>query len=299
MGRPIPPTPRQQLRQTATERERRLKVADRERLRALRAAVRDAKRLRTDRVRQVRAQCREEKRRQILRDKQAREDLRESIRRMRREAKKLCQVQLDDARELTGMKIADAVDRLSTEAQHQRQLRAWSRTPKSCPVRLTPGEKRQESDCEVESNIDDPGLRAVFQRVKSKIKASPRMSRTEAFLQWVHDHSADVAEIQFAAEEEAIKELERQEKELARELAASRTRKTSSKQFAPGDRVYSGRVMDSKQWGTIESIARNGRTATVLYDRAVGTLGRRFPAPIAKLKHLTPEQEARHAPVPF
>ncbi len=43
-------------------------------------------------------------------------------------------------------------------------------------------ERQAESDDEVRSNIP-PELVALFERVKRGIKASPRMSRTEAFLQ--------------------------------------------------------------------------------------------------------------------
>ena len=47
-------------------------------------------------------------------------------------------------------------------------------------------ERRAESDDEVRANIPRD-LHSYFERVKRSIKGSPRMSRTEAFLQLVHD----------------------------------------------------------------------------------------------------------------
>jgi hypothetical protein len=48
-------------------------------------------------------------------------------------------------------------------------------------------ERRAESDDEVRSNLP-ADLVALFERVKGGIKASPRMSRTEVFLQYAEEH---------------------------------------------------------------------------------------------------------------
>lgn len=50
----------------------------------------------------------------------------------------------------------------------------------------------QESDDEVRQNIT-PELLGVWERVKPVIKGTPRISRTEAFLQYVHDNEDEVA----------------------------------------------------------------------------------------------------------
>lgn len=59
------------------------------------------------------------------------------------------------------------------------------------------GERQSESDDEVRGNIA-PELVPLFERVKRKIKASDRMSRTEAFLHYVEAHPGE----QFAALED-------------------------------------------------------------------------------------------------
>lgn len=56
---------------------------------------------------------------------------------------------------------------------------------------MTRIERRAESDDEVRSNIP-PELVALFERVKRGIKASPRMSRTEAFLHYAEENPDDV-----------------------------------------------------------------------------------------------------------
>lgn len=61
--------------------------------------------------------------------------------------------------------------------------------------RATRAERRAESDEQVEANIPE-ALVAVWRHVKRDIKPTGRMSRTEAFEQWVHDHAGDVARIQ-------------------------------------------------------------------------------------------------------
>ena len=50
----------------------------------------------------------------------------------------------------------------------------------------------QESDDEVRQNIP-PELLGVWERVKQVIKGTPNISRTEAFLQYVHDNENEVA----------------------------------------------------------------------------------------------------------
>ena len=67
-------------------------------------------------------------------------------------------------------------------------------------------ERRQESDQEVENNID-PHLVPVWHEVKSKIKPNDRKSRTEAFLDWVHEHGDVVAEIQIRQVEKEAEKL--------------------------------------------------------------------------------------------
>lgn len=58
-------------------------------------------------------------------------------------------------------------------------------------ARSSASERRAESDDAVRANLP-PELHPTFERVKQTIKPAPRMSRTETFLQWVHEHPAEV-----------------------------------------------------------------------------------------------------------
>jgi hypothetical protein len=62
-----------------------------------------------------------------------------------------------------------------------------------------PAEAIRESDDEVRQNID-PELLPVWERVKRQIKGTPKISRTEAFLQYIEENPNEVAIIM----EEAI-----------------------------------------------------------------------------------------------
>jgi hypothetical protein len=74
--------------------------------------------------------------------------------------------------------------------------------------------RRAESDDEVRSNLP-PELLPSFERMKRAIKASPRMSRTEAFLQWAHDHPSEV----FADDEALLEQGARKQAKQKRRSA--------------------------------------------------------------------------------
>lgn len=213
--------------------ERDLKRKDREKLRALRTAIRAAKGERREKLRNVSEQCRAARKRNTERAKKARERLRESIRRTRERARGLCVVSRGEAQASTLREIEKAVGALDEERTLQRQLAIWTK-PKSCPAspRRSRTEKREESDCEVSANIDDPGLRVVWEHVKHKIKPSPRRTRTEAFYEWAAEHQAQVYEIQEADAEKALRALEQEERRMSREVKkAGRYRRHSPEEL--------------------------------------------------------------------
>lgn len=213
------PLAARQLAQTRREMERDLKARDRAKLAKLRADISAATKARSERVRGVRTTCRSERLRLKREAQIARQELRDSIARMKQHARELCAVNISDARRATGDAIERAVAELQEERGYQASLKAWTR-PTSCAVPRGQKQRdaRNESDCEVAANLEDAGLRAVWDRVKSKIKAGSHASRTEAFLQWAHDHSADVERIQYEAEEDAVRELIRQETKMRKDL---------------------------------------------------------------------------------
>lgn len=224
-------TPKQQLRAIRDQLERDLKRKDRETLRRLRENIRNAKKRRQERKREVAASCRASRRAFSARAKKARERLNASIRRTRERAKGLCATARGEAQRETLEQIERAVSALDQERALQRQLRAWTK-PKVCPTTRTKREARQESDCEVQGNIEEPGLRVVWEQVKGRIKGSARRSRTEAFYEWVAEHPAEVYAIQERDTERAIEALEREEQKMRRELARTqRYRKKSPEEL--------------------------------------------------------------------
>jgi hypothetical protein len=58
----------------------------------------------------------------------------------------------------------------------------------------------------------------LFERVKRGIKASPRMSRTEAFLHYAEENPDDVLAATDDKTDALIRELEQQEREARRSL---------------------------------------------------------------------------------
>ena len=163
----------------------------------LKERVREARRLRQE--------TREKARRKCLIDRQR---ARRAAARIRARADARAKKRLDDARQSCALAkayagstretIAEARATLESEQNYQRSLRQIERSRKSRtaarPAAKTTRERLGESDDEVRQNID-PSLHALFEKVKRSIRATPRMSRTEAFLQYVEEHprEADAA----------------------------------------------------------------------------------------------------------
>jgi len=225
------------------ERERWARERDRERLRALQGALKAARGTQRERTAQIRAACKAERDRLRAEAERQRQELAESIRRMQSEAKKICSVRVDDTRRETSEAIARAVEALGAARAEQTRLSIWTR-PAYCAVPGTPrrrGEQRAESDCEVAQNLTEAALLPVWEQVKHKIKASARRSRTEAFLEWVHEHAADVAELQRKAEDEALRTLIREEQRTRERLSVG-YRKTTDREL---ERLAAGSSVDA------------------------------------------------------
>ena len=150
---------------------------------------------------------REARERDRERDKQEREAFRaqQKQRRLDRKAARIqakedkikaalaeCQRERQAIEEETGTLIAEREAKLKAQLEDIRVYREVDRRNASIKkdrrqARPSAKERRAESDDEVLQNIDR-SLHPLFHRVKSIIKGNPRMSRTEAFLQYVHDH---------------------------------------------------------------------------------------------------------------
>lgn len=188
----------------------------REHLRAARwrrkTALRDAK----ERCRAERIAARERARALRLR---VLEELRETLRAERSAARQACTVRLGEAR---GIKddIARARAEYLAERQYQADLRRIERGNRQRRKEAhgsTRIERKSESDDEVRANIP-PELVALFERVKRGIKASPRMSRTEAFLKYVEENPHEYLEAIEDKTEAMIRDLEAQHHEARRSL---------------------------------------------------------------------------------
>ena len=134
----------------------------RARERKLRSELADMRRQRDEALEASRASCRA--RRVGLRDE--------------------CRVEQDQLRAPVRWATALATGTL----REGRQALAASRMVQPRPPRRAGAarERREESDDEVRSNIPRE-LLSTFERVKRKVKATPRMSRTEVFMHMVHE----------------------------------------------------------------------------------------------------------------
>ena len=193
----------------------------REKLAELRGHIRNARAKRKQALRDAKERCRAERlaARERARSMRLRvlHDLREAMRAERAAARQSCSIRLGDARAIKN-DIERARAELAAEREYQRELRrietANRQRRREAPA-ITGIDRRSESDDEVRQNIP-PDLIPLFDRVKRSIKATPRMSRTEAFLQYAEENPADVLEVIEDKTEALIRELEAQQRAAAR-----------------------------------------------------------------------------------
>lgn len=225
-------TTRQGLARIRAEQERDRRRQVRERLAELRANIKARRaELRTGQ-RDIKRGAREA----LKRIRERTRDLRRSLREASAAAAELSRFVLPGARVTLGARRARALDALATnhgkmvqqlraESEETRKLERAVRTSEGRvqKQRATKRERSEESDDEVSANLPEE-LQAVWRARASKTKATPRSSRTEVFLQWVHDHAADASRIADQAAED-ISDLLAEERELQREYERGRKRK--------------------------------------------------------------------------
>ena len=186
----------------------------------LRGQIREARARRKDALVAAKERCRSERlaareRARTLRLR-ALQELREAVRAERAAARQTCSVKIGQARA-----IRDDIERARAkhiaEREYQRDLRrieTANRQRRKEHPHATHIERRGESDDEVRANIS-PDLVPMFDRVKRGIKATPRMSRTEAFLKYAEEHPNEVlADIEDKTEA-LIREFEHRSREAA------------------------------------------------------------------------------------
>lgn len=193
---------RHEARRQKQERKRRLK----EQKSACDARVREAAQ---------KAQAEFERARELARA--AQKAATESRQAARREAKQAARDKCRLEREHVKLEAEAKIQATKAEAEAERafrqELAAMARGQRKEQRRLetTAAERRSESDDEVRHNLP-PELHHAWERRKRYTKATPLRSRTEAFLDWLHDHPDE----QLAAQEAKLPT----EAEMARSEAA-------------------------------------------------------------------------------
>jgi len=186
---------RKQLMRDIARDERR---KQRSQLAELKTALRAARTERRGSLAEAKAACRlgrKEVRARIAEMRaRALADLRAGVAAEKELAKEACATGLGQARELrTTHERARAA--LAAERQFRAEMRRIERGNKARQRELAPRvrarELRTESDDTVRQNIP-PELAGLFERVKSHIRGTDRMSRTEAFLHYAEEHPDEV-----------------------------------------------------------------------------------------------------------
>lgn len=204
-------------RHARQEREKARRKKDRVELARLRETLKVAKQLRRERVREVVATCKHM--RGVAREHahslraRYRALARAEIDAERQASRSRCEASKLEAREKSAPPIVRALEALQAERLHQATLRRWAKRPGLKNTRDKRITSINESDSEVEANLPSD-LVLVWRKVKHKIRATPRRTRTETFVEWAHEHAADVARIQDDQLEREIAELVSREAEL-------------------------------------------------------------------------------------
>lgn len=112
--------------------------------------------------------------------------------RARVEARLSCQARAQQAKNAGAVIVTERKRELADERGFERKMQKYEKPGR---LRSTAGERRAESDDEVRSNLH-PTMVPVFDHVHRHIKGSPRISRTESFLQWAEENPDEVISLQ-------------------------------------------------------------------------------------------------------
>lgn len=226
-------TPRQQKKALERDRVRAFREQQREIVRTLRERTANLRSQRITARKTMRHQCRAHRLAARERAKQIRTELMAEIRRRsldeRQAARAQCHADHAAAREL-GDQEARSRAELRAEVAFQRELRRIEAANKHAAKQVRAGrhERLSESDDAVRANLPHE-LVPLFNRVRGRIKSGPRVTRTEAFLQYAEEHPGEVLEAMGDRSDEVIRELERDTRRASR----ARYRPSSEASLAP------------------------------------------------------------------
>lgn len=153
-------------------------IAQRRAVARIRAWARAMRRAITERARAKRQACRERIR--VAADQE------------RAAVKARKELLLKNAKRRFGAALAERSRKLAEDIRLARLMRQREQKLLCSP---SLAERRAESDDSVRRNLPAE-LVPVFDKIKRSIKAGPRRTRTEAFLEWAHEHPAEVLAIQ-------------------------------------------------------------------------------------------------------
>jgi hypothetical protein len=207
--------------------------AAREKLVALRVALKAARAERKESMMVAAERCRTERLAARERARQLRirglAELREAVRLEREAARQVCVVSKGEAKKKDGIERTRA--ELEAERIYQREMRridSGHRQRRKEHRHATYIERRDESDDEVRQNIQ-PEMLGLWERVKRGIKGSPRESRTERFLRYVEENPGELLLVLEDRTDALVRELEQREREAVKAMrGAGRTAREGS-----------------------------------------------------------------------
>lgn len=179
---------------------------------ALRAAVKQARKARVERLAQCKKDCKEAQRKARKAAIEARRKLEKHIRTAQKRASEVCASckVVDDKAVDSLQKSVDALNVEVAEIAALRKRAGSLRSEKGRKGGLRSAELRSESDSQVIANLgDDREMIALFKKIKGKIKAGKRMSRTEAFFEYLHNHPEALEEFRAGREHRWEREAEK------------------------------------------------------------------------------------------
>jgi hypothetical protein len=159
--------------------------SDREKLTALRLELKRARALAKQRRIDARASCRNARATVKEWAKLERQRARDAITLKRLNAKHTCEVGRETVRTLMETKTAKATRLAEARSELQRE-RVWSRAQRRLSTRV----KKSEARDEVLANLT-PDEAWLYSQVRAKLKPRPRMSMTEVFHHWLHEHQGE------------------------------------------------------------------------------------------------------------
>jgi len=125
-----------------------------------------------------------------------------------------CQTRALVAKTSGASEVARRRSKLLEEKGFEQKMRDAERPRR---LRSTTGERRQESDDEVRTNLA-PDMVPVFDAVRKHIKGNLRKSRTEAFLQWAEENPGEVYDLMQHDADKYLAQLLAEEARTTREL---------------------------------------------------------------------------------